>query len=233
MEILYEDNHLIVINKSSSDLVQGDRTGDISLDNRVKEYIKKKYNKPGEVYLGVAHRLDRPVTGAVVFARTSKALERLNRMFQEQQIKKIYWAVVRDRPEMEQGELTNFIRRNPEKNKSHISLSSRKGAREARLRYSLVGSTNNYYFLEIELFTGRHHQIRCQLANIGCPIKGDMKYGFPRSNKNGGIHLHARKISFIHPVRKTPLSITADPPRDALWDEFINQTGSLPGELKG
>jgi len=146
-------------------------------------------------------------------------------------MKKIYWAVVKERPKMEQAELVDFIRRNPEKNKSHISQTSKKGAKEARLRYQLIGTTNNYYFLEIELFTGRHHQIRGQLSNIGSPIKGDMKYGFPRSNKNGGIHLHARQISFMHPVKKTPLSITANPPEDALWHEFLYQTGALPDKL--
>ena len=225
MEILYEDNHLIIVNKTGSDLVQGHRTGGISLDTRVKEYIKKKYDKPGDVYLGVPHRLDRPVTGAVIFARTSKALERLNKMFQEQQMKKIYWAVVKNRPALEEDELINFIRRNPDKNKSHIMQSAKKGAKEARLRYQMIGSTNNYYFLEIELFTGRHHQIRCQLAHIGSPIKGDLKYGFPRSNKEGGIHLHARKISFLHPVKQVPVSVIAKPPSDALWDEFLIQRG--------
>ncbi len=228
IDVLYEDNHLIVVNKAVSDLVQGDRTGDISLDQRIKEYIKKKYNKPGDVYLGVAHRLDRPVTGAVIFARTSKALVRLNKMFQEQEIKKFYWAVVKDRPEMEEAELVNFLRRNPDKNKSFVSQTSKKDAKEARMKYTLKGVTNNYYFLEVELFTGRHHQIRCQLGHIGSPVKGDMKYGFPRSNKGGGIHLHARQVTFIHPVKKELLTILANPPREPLWDEFLLQAGDSP-----
>lgn len=226
MEILFEDNHLIIVNKSGSDLVQGDKTGDISLDIKVKDYIKEKYNKPGDVFIGVPHRLDRPVTGAVIFARTSKALERLNAMFQEQKVTKIYWAVVKDRPPLEEDELVHFILRNQEKNKSHVLKSSKKGAKEARLKYRLVGSTNNYYFLEIELFTGRHHQIRAQLASIGSPIKGDLKYGFPRSNKDGGIHLHARQISFLHPVKKEQVKVIADPPNDPLWNEFVEQRGS-------
>jgi len=234
IDILYEDNHLIVVNKAVSDLVQGDRTGDVPLDQKIKDYIKKKYNKPGDVFLGVVHRLDRPVTGAVVFARTSKALERMNKMFQEQQIKKFYWAVVKDRPELEQDELVNFLRRSSEKNKSFVSQSAKKGAKEARLKYELRGVTNNYYFLEVELFTGRHHQIRCQLGHIGSPVKGDMKYGFPRSNKGGGIHLHARQISFIHPVKKEPITIMANPPKgDALWDEFLLQAGDSPIEFQG
>lgn len=232
MEILYEDNHLIVVNKTGSDLVQGDRTGDLSLDTMVKEYIKEKYKKPGDVYLGVPHRLDRPVTGAVIFARTSKALERLNKMFQDHEMKKIYWAVVKNRPPLEEEELVNFVRRNPDKNKSFISQTSKKGAKEARLKYTLIGTTNSFYFLVIELFTGRHHQIRCQLANIGCPIKGDLKYGFPRSNKEGGIHLHARQISFMHPVKNEPISIIANPPRDVIWDEFMIQTDGSPRKLK-
>ncbi len=233
IDVLYEDNHLIVVNKAVSDLVQGDKTGDVPLDQRIKDYIKEKYNKPGDVYLGVVHRLDRPVTGAVVFARTSKALERMNKMFQEQEVKKYYWAVVKDRPEMEEAVLTNFLRRSSEKNKSFVSQSEKKGAKEAKLKYTLKGVTNNYYFLEVELFTGRHHQIRVQLSHIGSPVKGDMKYGFPRSNKGGGIHLHARQISFIHPVKKEPLTIMANPPKDALWDEFLLQAGDSPIKFKG
>ena len=225
LDILYEDNHLIIINKTGSDLVHGDRTGDVSLDTRVKEYIKIKYDKPGDVYLGVPHRLDRPVTGIVIFARTSKALERLNKMFQEHEMQKTYWAVVKNRPELEEDDLVNFIRRNPDKNKSHVMMSEKKGAKEARLHYKITGSTNNYYFLEIELITGRHHQIRCQLGHIGSPIKGDLKYGFARSNKGGGIHLHARQISFMHPVKQVPVNVIAKPPNDALWDEFLYQRG--------
>ena len=196
MEIIYEDNHIIIINKSSSDLVQGDRTGDVPLDQKVKEYIKKKYNKPGDVYLGIPHRLDRPVTGAVIFARTSKALERLNRMFQEHTIEKTYWAVVKNRPAMEEAELVNFVRRNPDKNKSYISQTDKKGAKEARLSYRLVGTTNNYYFLEINLMTGRHHQIRCQLSNIGSPIKG-ITHPTSERTKSAGILCASISRTFI------------------------------------
>ena len=223
MQVLYEDNHIIAVNKYIGELVQGDRTGDPTLDSSVKEYIKKKYNKPGDVFLGVVHRLDRPVSGVVIFARTSKALTRLNKSFQEHEIIKTYWAVVRHRPPMEEGELVNYLTRNAEKNKTYIAQKARKGAKEAKLSYRLMGVTNNFYLLEIDLHTGRHHQIRSQLAHINCPIKGDLKYGFARSNKDGGIHLHARKLQFVHPVTKEKISITASPPQDNLWQEFIDQ----------
>lgn len=225
MQILYEDNHLLAVNKFNGVLVQGDETGDLSLDIEVKDYIKKKYHKPGDVYLGVVHRLDRPVSGVVLFAKTSKALTRLNKMFQEHQVKKTYWAVVRERPQEEKGELFHYLLRNNDKNKSTAHISPKRGAKEARLSYELLGVTNHFYLLEIDLQTGRHHQIRCQLAKIGCPIKGDLKYGFPRSNPDGGIHLHARKIRFIHPVSQEQIEITASPPQDPLWQEFINQLG--------
>ncbi|MEA1876668.1 MAG: RNA pseudouridine synthase [Bacteroidota bacterium] len=225
MQILYEDNHIIAVNKFNGELVQGDKSGDSSLDKEVKEYIKKKYKKPGDVYLGVVHRLDRPVSGIVIFARTSKALTRLNKMFQEHQIRKTYWAVVGTRPDKESGELVHHMLRNAEKNKSTAHISPKRGTKEARLKYELLGVTNNFFLLEVDLLTGRHHQIRSQLSRIGCSIKGDLKYGSRRSNPGGGIHLHARKVKFIHPVSKEEIEIIASPPQDPLWQEFIDQQG--------
>lgn len=226
LDILYEDNHLIAINKGSSDLVQGDVTGDEPLSDKVKAYIKKKYNKPGDVYLGVIHRLDRPVTGVVVFAKTSKALTRMNKYFQEQKAKKIYWAVVKNLPEEDEATLTNYMRKDGEKNKSYVYDVSRKDRKQAVLHYKLASSSSNYYLLEVNLITGRHHQVRAQLANIGCPIKGDLKYGFPRSNQNGGITLHARSLSFVHPVTLEEMTIVAPPPaEEPLWREFSNMYG--------
>ena len=223
LDILYEDNHIIAVNKSGSDIVQGDKTGDQTLSDKVKEYIKKKYNKPGEVFLGVVHRLDRPVSGVVLFARTSKALSRLNKMFQDKEIKKTYWAIVGELPEQDEAQLKHYILKNSEKNKSYAFPKIRSGAKEAILNYRLVSGLKNYYLLEVDLQTGRHHQIRCQLAKIGCPIKGDLKYGFGRSNKGGGISLHARRISFLHPVKKEAVEIIADTPEDEpLWKEFKN-----------
>lgn len=223
LDILYEDNHIIAINKLGSDIVQGDKTGDVTLSDRVKEYIKKKYNKPGDVYLGVVHRLDRPVSGVVLFARTSKALSRLNKMFQDKEVKKTYWAIVGELPEEDHAELRHYILKNSEKNKSYASPKMRPGAKEAILNYRLVSGLKNYYLLEVDLQTGRHHQIRCQLAKIGCPIKGDLKYGFSRSNKDGGISLHARKVTFMHPVKKEPIEIIAPTPDyEQLWKEFKN-----------
>ena len=225
INILYEDNHIIAVNKSVSDLVQKDNTGDLSLDDKVKDYIRKKYNKPGEAFLGVVHRIDRPVSGVVLFARTSKALSRLNRMFKEGTVTKTYWAVVKERPAEPSGTLIHYLVRDATKNKSFCYQSPRSSAKKAVLHYALIAQSENYFLLEIQLETGRHHQIRCQLAHIGCPIKGDLKYGFPRSNENGGISLHARKVSFIHPVKNEPLSITADPDiNDPLWKHFL---GSL------
>lgn len=223
MEIIYEDNHIIAVNKAVSDIVQGDKSGDIPLSEKVKEYIKKKYRKPGAVYLGIPHRIDRPVSGVVIFARTSKALERLNRMFQEEgkEIRKIYWAITAELPPKEQDTLTHYLVRDTAKNKSFAYNNPKGAAKKAVLDYRVVGHSDKYFFLEIKLHTGRHHQIRCQLAKIGCPIKGDLKYGFPRSNENGGISLHARSISFIHPVSRQPITITADiPPKDNLWKLF-------------
>ena len=223
LEILYEDNHIIAVNKKTSDIVQADKTGDTPLSEEVKAYIKKKYNKPGEVFLGVPHRVDRPVSGVVIFARTSKALTRLNKMFQEheKEITKIYWAIVGNLPTEDHAILTHYLVRDSEKNKSRAYNQPKTGAKEAILEYKLLGSSQRYYLLEVKLYTGRHHQIRCQLAKIGCPIKGDLKYGFPRSNENGGISLHARSISFKHPGSQEEITITAKPPlNDSLWQVF-------------
>ena len=223
LEVLYEDNHIIAVNKKISDIVQADKTGDTPLSEEVKAYIKKKYNKPGEVYLGIPHRVDRPVSGVVIFARTSKALTRLNKMFQEheKEISKIYWAIVGNLPAEDHAVLTHYLMRDPEKNKSDAYNQPKAGAKEATLEYKLLGSSQRYYLLEVKLYTGRHHQIRCQLAKIGCPIKGDLKYGFPRSNEGGGISLHARSITFKHPVSREMITITAKPPlNDPLWKVF-------------
>lgn len=220
MNILFEDNHLIVVNKTNSEIVQGDKTGDLSLDKELKQYIKEKYNKPGEVFLGVVHRLDRPVSGVVLFARTSKALARINRLFKEKMVEKVYWAIVKSTPPKENDILRHFIVRNTVKNKSFAYDVEKPGAKEALMEYELIASSDNYYLLKILLLTGRHHQIRAQLAKIGCPVKGDLKYGFSRSDKNGGISLHARSLSFIHPVRKEEVCFVADPPDEPLWNVF-------------
>jgi len=223
LEILYEDNHIIAVNKTNSDIVQGDQTGDEPLSEMVKEYIKHKYNKPGDVFLGVVHRLDRPVSGVVVFARTSKALVRLNKMFHDKEVKKTYWAIVKNLPAEESGELRHFIRKNSEKNRANVYDRQRSGSKEAILRYRLVSSSASYYLLEVDLQTGRHHQIRAQLARIGSPIRGDLKYGFPRSLPGGGINLHSRSVEFIHPVKNERVLIVAKPPKDEpLWAEFAN-----------
>lgn len=222
LDILYEDNHIIAVNKRSGDLVQGDKTGDKPLSEMVKEYIKVKYNKPGDVYLGVTHRIDRPTSGIVIFARTSKALTRLNRMFQDKVINKTYWAVVQNEPPGLNGVLTHWLKRNTKQNKSYATHKSvGNSSKESILNYTLKGKTNHYYMLEVLPKTGRHHQIRTQLSFIGCPIKGDLKYGAKRSNPDGSIHLHARGIEFIHPVKKEPIKITALPPKDPVWDEFV------------
>ncbi len=223
IDVLYEDNHIIAVNKSVSDIVQGDKTGDEPLSEKVKAYIKEKYHKPGDVFLGIPHRVDRPVSGVVLFARTSKALTRLNKMFQEKgrEIKKIYWAIVCEAPKEEEALLVHHLVRDSERNVTKAYDRPRSGSKEAELKYRLVGCSDRYYFLEIELFTGRHHQIRCQLSKIGCPIKGDLKYGAPRSNPDGGISLHARSITFTHPVSKEELTITAPiPAKDPLWKLF-------------
>ena len=222
MDILFEDNHIIAVNKNTSDIVQGDKTGDMPLSEKVKEYIKKKYNKPGAVYLGVTHRLDRPVSGALLFARTSKALTRLNEMFSNKTVKKTYWAIINNKPAKDQDTLEHYIVRDQKRNKSFAYDKEVKNSKLAILSYKFLASSDNYYLLEVDLHTGRHHQIRCQLAKIGCPIKGDLKYGFPRSNPDGGISLHSRKINFIHPVRKEEIEIVAKPPKDSLWDYFLS-----------
>lgn len=218
MTVLYEDNHIIAVNKTCNEIVQGDKTGDTPLSEIVKAYIKDKYNKPGEVFLGVTHRLDRPTSGVVLFARTSKALTRLNEMFKShEKIKKTYWAIVQNAPKQPQARLENWLVRNEKQNKSYVAKPGTKDAKLAVLTYSTISTSDNYTLLEIQLETGRHHQIRCQLAAIGCPIKGDLKYGAKRSNPDGGISLHARKIAFIHPVSKQEICITAPVPNDKLW----------------
>lgn len=218
--ILYEDNHLIIINKLPGELVQGDETGDITLADKVKEYLKVTYNKPGNVYLGIPHRLDRPTSGIVVYAKTEKALVRLNEAFKGSSVKKTYWAVVDNIPKKTESTLIHYIVRNSANNKSIAYPKEIKGSKLAKLDYRLVGSSDKYHLLEIALHTGRHHQIRAQLAAIGLHIKGDLKYGFPRSNPDGGIHLHARKIVFTHPVKKEEITIIAPPPHDSVWDYF-------------
>jgi 23S rRNA pseudouridine1911/1915/1917 synthase len=221
MDIIYEDNHIIAVNKTNSEIVQGDKTGDTPLSEIVKQYIKEKYNKPGDVFLGVTHRLDRPVSGVVLFARTSKALIRLNEMFKNNEIKKTYWAIVKNLPEKTEGRLVHYLIKNEKTNKSTAYDVERTSAKKSILNYRLIASSQKYHLLEIGLETGRHHQIRAQLAKIGSPIKGDLKYGFSRSNPNGGISLHARAIEFIHPVSKDAVHITAPvPENDALWEEM-------------
>lgn len=221
MTVLYEDNHIIAVNKTCNEIVQGDKTGDMPLSETVKAYIKEKYNKPGEVFLGVTHRLDRPTSGVVLFARTSKALTRLNEMFKShEQIRKTYWAIVQGAPKQAEARLENWLTRNETLNKSFIGKPGAKEAKQAILSYKTLVRGENYTLLEINLETGRHHQIRCQLAAIGCPVKGDLKYGAKRSNPDGGICLHARKIEFIHPVKKETICITAPVPNDSLWQQF-------------
>ncbi len=220
VEILYEDNHLIIVNKRCGDIVQADNKGDVPLEQTVKDYLKKKYRKPGEVFLGVSHRIDRPVSGIVVFARTSKALTRINQMFQDKAVGKTYWAVVKDLPPEESGTLTHYILRNTQTNRSYCYSTEKSGAKKAILHFRHLASSDRYHLLEIDLETGRHHQIRCQLASIGCPIRGDLKYGYPRSNPDGGISLHARHIRFAHPVKDEIIDLTAPVPDDSLWKAF-------------
>lgn len=216
--VIYEDNHLIAVNKRPGDIVQGDKTGDIPLSEVVKSYIKNKYNKPGNVYLGVAHRLDRPTSGIVVFAKTSKALPRLNKLFAEKKAKKTYWAITKNVPENQQDTLTHWLKRNSKQNKSYAHKKEVPDSKKAILDYKILKKLDTYLLLEIDLKTGRHHQIRAQLTAIGCPIKGDLKYGFNRSNSDGSIHLHARSLSFIHPVKKEPIALIATPPIDPIWN---------------
>jgi len=225
MNVLFEDNHIIVVSKRSGEIVQGDKTGDRTLADDVKLYLKEKYHKPGNVFLGVVHRLDRPVSGIVVFARTSKALTRLNDLFRNGKIHKTYWAITQRTPADPEATLTHWITRNEQQNKSYAHQKARSDAKEARLHYRLLTKTERYSLLEVELFTGRHHQIRCQLSAIGCPIKGDLKYGAPRSNPDGSISLHARRIQFEHPVSHEQLTLTAPVPDDNLWKTFEQMVG--------
>jgi 23S rRNA pseudouridine1911/1915/1917 synthase len=217
LQVLHEDNHIIAVNKRVGDIVQGDKTGDKPLSDVVKEYIKEKYDKPGEVFLGVIHRLDRPTTGIVVFAKTSKALTRLNEAFKNRETKKTYWAIVKNMPPKEKDVLVHFLKRNPKNNTSKAHTKEVPESKKASLEYTIFKKLDNYFALEINLHTGRHHQIRAQLTAIGCPIKGDLKYGFDRSNKDGGIHLHARTLEFLHPVSKNSINLTAPIPTDPIW----------------
>lgn len=221
LQVIYEDNHLIAINKRPGDIVQGDKTGDAPLSEVVKAYIKEKYNKPGKVYLGVAHRLDRPTSGIVVFAKTSKALPRLNKLFAEKEAKKTYWAVVKNQAPKQKDLLTHWLKRNTKQNKSYAHAKEVPDSKKAILAYSVLKKLDHYFLLEIDLHTGRHHQIRAQLAAIGCYIKGDLKYGADRSNKDGSIHLHARYLSFVHPVKKEVIELTAATPNEAIWNACL------------
>ena len=220
--VLYEDNHLIAVKKEPGSIVQSDKTGDETLAEEVKTYIKRKYKKPGDVFLGIVHRLDRPVGGVIVFARTSKALTRMNELFREKKISKTYWAIVEEKPPREDGQLVNWLKKNQEKNRSRAYDIEVKDSKKAELTYRLMGRSKHYYYIEVHPKTGRHHQIRVQLAHLGCKIKGDVKYGAKRTNKDGSIHLFARSLSFIHPVKKEKLIIRSNPPMDPLWNEMIN-----------
>jgi 23S rRNA pseudouridine1911/1915/1917 synthase len=220
MTVIYEDNHIIAVNKTNSEIVQGDKTGDTPLSETIKLYLKERYQKPGNVFVGVVHRLDRPVSGLVLFAKTSKALARLNEMFKNGEIKKIYWAIVKNQPTEPEGELIHYLTRNEKENKSYACDKEISGSKQAILYYKVAGHSKNYHLLEIELKTGRHHQIRCQLAKTGCPVKGDLKYGFPRSNQDDGICLHARRVSFIHPISKERIELEAPVPNSNLWRGF-------------
>jgi len=224
-EILYEDNHIIIVNKRSSDIVQGDRSGDEPLDDIVRSYLKEKYNKPGDVFIGVVHRLDRPVSGCVVYARTTKALSRLTELFRTRDVKKTYWAIVTERPPSEEGVLVHFIKKNETQNKSYVFKTQVKDSKSAELSYRMIGRSERFYLLEIDLHTGRHHQIRAQLADIGCTIRGDLKYGSKRSNEGGGISLHSRSISFLHPVKKEQVTVVAPLPDEKGWRLFAGITG--------
>lgn len=220
MDVVYEDNHIIIVNKKSGEIVQGDKTGDRPLSDIVKDYIKEKYAKPGAVFLGVVHRLDRPVSGLVVFARTSKALSRLNKMFAEGEVHKTYWAITKNAPRDNEGTLTHWLVRNEKQNKSYAYEQEKPNAKKAILKYHVLSHSDNYSLIEVQLLTGRHHQIRCQLAAIGCPIKGDLKYGAPRSNPDGSISLLSRRVEFVHPVSKETIIAEAPLPDDNLWRAF-------------
>jgi 23S rRNA pseudouridine1911/1915/1917 synthase len=221
LQVLFEDNHIIIVNKRAGDITQGDKTGDKPLSDVIKEFVKDKYNKPGNVFIGTVHRLDRPTSGIVIFARTSKALERLNKMLRDKTIKKTYWAIVKNQPKNEVDTLTNNLKKDTKKNKSFVYKKEIEGSKLATLHYKVIKKLDNYSLLEIDLETGRHHQIRTQLSHIGSPIKGDLKYGFDRSNKDGSISLHARKINFIHPVSKESITISAPTPKDPIWNACL------------
>lgn len=225
MTVLYEDNHIIIVNKASSEIVQGDKTGDKPLSEMVKEYLKEKYNKPGNVYCGVTHRLDRPTSGIVVFAKTSKVLPRLNKMFRDNEVGKTYWAIVQNRPATDKATLTHYLVKDEKKNKSSAYNIEKTNTKKAVMHYSMIAQSDNYFLLEVQLETGRHHQIRVQLTKIGCPVKGDLKYGAKRSNRDGSISLHARGISFIHPVSQNKIDIIAPVPEDNLWKAFEKSVG--------
>lgn len=220
MKVIYEDNHIIAINKDCGEITQGDKTGDKTLPDMVKEYLKEKYNKPGNVFCGVTHRLDRPTSGVVLFAKTSKALSRMNELFRNDEVNKTYWAIVKNKPTQDTGTLKHYLLKNEKQNKSYAHNTEKPKSKLAILHYKVIAKSDNYYLLEVNLETGRHHQIRCQLSTIGCPIKGDLKYGFNRSNPNAGISLHARKASFMHPVSKENVEVIAETPTDDIWKEF-------------
>ena len=220
MTVLYEDNHIIIVNKASSEIVQGDKTGDKPMSEMVKDYLREKYNKPGNIFCGVTHRLDRPTSGVVIFAKTSKALTRLNKLFKDEEVEKVYWAIVQNRPPKKEDILTHFLIKNERINKSTAFDSEKPNTKKAILNYSLIAQSENYFLLRVNLETGRHHQIRVQLSQIGCPVKGDLKYGAKRSNRDGSISLHARSVSFIHPVSQQKIEVVAPVPDDALWRAF-------------
>ena len=224
LNILFEDNHLIIVNKHSGDIVQSDKTGDKPLVDKVKDYIKEKYKKPGDVFLGIPHRIDRPTTGIVIFCRNSRSLERINQMFKDKAISKTYWAIVKDKPPADSGKLIHYMKRNEQQNKSYATEDPKPGSQLAELDYRIIAQSDRYFLLEIDLHTGRHHQIRAQLSRIGCPIKGDLKYGFDRSNEDASISLHARKVALLHPSKKELMEVVAPVPDDKLWKYFESQT---------
>ena len=224
MTIVYEDNHMLIVDKAASEIVQGDKTGDMPLSETVKTYLKARYAKPGNVFVGVVHRLDRPVSGLVLFAKTSKALSRLNEMFRNGEVQKTYWAIVKNRPDEQEADVIHYLVRNEKQNKSYAYDEEVPRSKKAILHYKVVGRSKNYYLLEVNLMTGRHHQIRCQLAKIGCPIRGDLKYGALRSNPDGSIGLHARSMTFVHPVSKKTIAVTAPVPAGTLWNGFVGES---------
>ncbi|MCQ2253180.1 MAG: RNA pseudouridine synthase [Bacteroidales bacterium] len=225
MQVLYEDNHIIIVSKTVNEIVQGDKTGDVTLIDTVKAYIKEKYNKPGEVFLGLTHRLDRPTSGIVIFARTSKALSRMNELFRNGDVHKTYWAITAKRPPEDEGTLDNMIYKNEKQNKSYLAHPGTNDAKRALLNYRIISVSDRFYLWEIDLLTGRHHQIRCQLSAIGCPVRGDLKYGYPRSNPDGGLSLHARRVTFEHPVSHIQIDVTAPVPNEKLWQVFESGEG--------